>query len=118
VPRRPGYLQLVVGRRDPQARVVEAVAVPAVTDVEAVPVGRREDGSPWTVRLRGPHTLVAGATGSGKGSALHSMIRGLEPAVRDGLVELWVLDPKGGMDLAPGGGLDRPVRPRLGRAHG
>jgi S-DNA-T family DNA segregation ATPase FtsK/SpoIIIE len=33
---------------------------------------------------------------------LWSLIRGLGPAVRDGLVELWVLDPKGGMELAPG----------------
>ena len=105
VPRRPGYVQLVVGRRDPLARVVAAVAVPDVTDVEAVPVGIREDGSPWTVRLRGSHTLVAGATGSGKGSVLQSLIRGLGPAVRDGLVELWVLDPKGGMELAPGAAL-------------
>jgi DNA segregation ATPase FtsK/SpoIIIE, S-DNA-T family len=102
LPRRPGYLQLVVGRRDPLAAVVEALPVPEVTDVGAVPVGRREDGAPWTVRLRGSHTLVAGATGAGKGSVLWSMIRAIGPAVRDGLAELWVLDPKGGMELAPG----------------
>jgi S-DNA-T family DNA segregation ATPase FtsK/SpoIIIE len=70
-----------------------------------VAIGRREDGQPWTVRLRGSHTLVAGATGSGKGSVLWSLIRGLGPAVRDGLAELWVLDPKGGMELAPGAAL-------------
>jgi S-DNA-T family DNA segregation ATPase FtsK/SpoIIIE len=102
VPRRPGYLQLVVGRRDPLAAVVEALPVPEVTDVGAVPVGRREDGAPWTVRLRGSHTLVAGATGAGKGSVLWSLIRSIGPAVRDGLAELWVLDPKGGMELASG----------------
>jgi DNA segregation ATPase FtsK/SpoIIIE, S-DNA-T family len=102
LPRRPGYLQLVVGRRDPLATVVEALPVPEVTDVGAVPVGRREDGTPWTVRLRGSHTLVAGATGAGKGSVLWSLIRAIGPAVRDGLAELWVLDPKGGMELAPG----------------
>jgi DNA segregation ATPase FtsK/SpoIIIE, S-DNA-T family len=102
LPRRPGYLQLVVGRRDPLATVVEALPVPDVTDVGAVPVGRREDGTPWTVRLRGSHTLVAGATGAGKGSVLWSLIRAIGPAVRDGLAELWVLDPKGGMELAPG----------------
>jgi S-DNA-T family DNA segregation ATPase FtsK/SpoIIIE len=102
LPRRPGYLQLIVGRRDPLAAVVAALPVPEVTDAGAVPVGRREDGTPWTVRLRGSHTLVAGATGAGKGSVLYSMIRAIGPAVRDGLAELWVLDPKGGMELAPG----------------
>jgi DNA segregation ATPase FtsK/SpoIIIE, S-DNA-T family len=52
--------------------------------------------------LLGTHVLVAGATGSGKSSVLWSLIRGLSPAIRDGLVALWVLDPKGGMELAPG----------------
>jgi DNA segregation ATPase FtsK/SpoIIIE, S-DNA-T family len=100
--RRPGYVDLIVGRRDPLAAVVPAVPIPEVTDVGAVPVGRREDGTPWTVRLRGSHTLVAGETGAGKGSVLWSLIRAIGPAVRDGLAELWVLDPKGGMELAPG----------------
>jgi hypothetical protein len=52
--------------------------------------------------VRGTHVLVAGATGSGKGSVLWSVVRGLGPWVRAGLVELWVADPKGGMKLAPG----------------
>jgi DNA segregation ATPase FtsK/SpoIIIE, S-DNA-T family len=102
VPRRPGYIDLFVGRLDPLATVVTALAVPEAVDLGAVPVGVREDGRPWTVRLRGSHTLVAGATGAGKGSVLHSLIRSLGPGIRDGLVELWVLDPKGGMELALG----------------
>jgi S-DNA-T family DNA segregation ATPase FtsK/SpoIIIE len=103
--RRPGYLQLVVGRRDPLAQVVSALPVPAAVDLRAVPIGRREDGRPWLVPLRGSHTLVAGATGAGKGSVLWSMIRALGPGIRDGLVKAWVLDPKGGMELAPGAAL-------------
>lgn len=71
-------------------------------DLEAVPVGRREDGKPWTLRVRGSHTLIAGATGAGKGSVLWDLIRGVAPAVADGLVKLWVLDPKGGMELVAG----------------
>jgi S-DNA-T family DNA segregation ATPase FtsK/SpoIIIE len=102
LPRRPGYVQLVVGRRDPLAAVVPALAVPEAVDLEAVPIGRREDGTPWTVRLRGSHTLIAGVTGAGKGSVLWSLIRALGPGVRDELVGLWVLDPKGGMELAAG----------------
>jgi DNA segregation ATPase FtsK/SpoIIIE, S-DNA-T family len=81
---------------------VPALPIPEVTDLDAVPVGRREDGEPWTVRLRGSHTLIAGATGAGKGSVIASLIRSLGPAVRDRLVQLWVLDPKGGMELALG----------------
>lgn len=70
--------------------------------LSAVPVGRCEDGRPWTLPVRGTHVLVAGATGAGKGSVLWSLVRGLGPAVRAGLVELWVCDPKGGMELAFG----------------
>jgi S-DNA-T family DNA segregation ATPase FtsK/SpoIIIE len=43
---------------------------------------------------------------------LWSIIRGLGPAVRDGLVKLWVLDPKGGMELAAG----RPLFDRFAYA--
>ncbi len=39
---------------------------------------------------------------SGKGSVIWSLIRALGPLIRDGLVRLWVLDPKGGMELAAG----------------
>jgi S-DNA-T family DNA segregation ATPase FtsK/SpoIIIE len=108
-------VQLLVGRLDPLARVVPALRVAPVVDLGAVPIGRREDGTDWTVRLRGSHTLVAGATGAGKGSVIWSLIRGLGPGVRDGLVRLWVLDPKGGMELAAGAPLferfayDRPA---------
>ncbi|MGH9005031.1 MAG: FtsK/SpoIIIE domain-containing protein, partial [Acidimicrobiia bacterium] len=101
IPRRPGYLQLVVRRLDPLAQVITLPA-PAAVDLGAIQLGRREDGGDWTVRLRGSHTLIAGATGAGKGSVLWSLIRGLGPAIRDGLVRLWVLDPKGGLELAGG----------------
>jgi DNA segregation ATPase FtsK/SpoIIIE, S-DNA-T family len=102
VRRQPGYVQLLVGRRDPLAAVVPALPVGEAVDLEAVPIGRREDGEAWTVRLRGSHTLIAGSTGAGKGSVIWSLNRALGPAVRDGLVKLWVLDPKGGMELAGG----------------
>jgi len=98
---RPGYLQLTVGRLDPLAHII-TVPAPTAVDLGAIQLGRREDGRPWTVRLRGSHTLIAGATGAGKGSVLWSLIQGLGPAIRDGLVKLWVLDPKGGMELAAG----------------
>jgi S-DNA-T family DNA segregation ATPase FtsK/SpoIIIE len=71
-------------------------------DLEAVPVGVTESGDPWRLRVLGDHTLVAGATGSGKGSVIWSVIAGLGPAISQGLAELWVVDPKGGMELALG----------------
>jgi len=73
-----------------------------VAGLSAVVVGQCEDESPWTLPVRGTHILVAGATGAGKGSVLWSLLRGLGPAVAAGLVELWVCDPKGGMELAFG----------------
>jgi len=73
-----------------------------VAGLSAVPVGRCEDGTAWTLPVRGSHVLIAGATGAGKGSVLWGLLRGLAPAVRAGLVELWVCDPKGGMELAFG----------------
>ncbi|WP_131764616.1 FtsK/SpoIIIE domain-containing protein [Candidatus Protofrankia californiensis] len=75
---------------------------PLVAGLGAVLVGQCEDGAPWMLPIRGTHVLVAGATGAGKGSVLWSIIRGLGPAIRAGLVELWVCDPKGGMELAFG----------------
>ena len=46
-------------------------------------MGRREDGEAWRLAV-GPHTLVAGSSGSGKGSVFWSFAFGLAPAVRDG----------------------------------
>ena len=68
-------------------------------------MARREDGLDYRLRLLGTHLLVVGATGSGKGSVIWSLVHGLAPAVRDGLVQVWALDPKGGMELAGGRGL-------------
>jgi S-DNA-T family DNA segregation ATPase FtsK/SpoIIIE len=100
--RRPGYVQLLVGRQDPLAAVVSPLPVPERTDLKALPLGRREDGGIWTVAVLGFHILIAGTTGAGKGSVLWSIIRALSPAIRDGLVKLWGLDPKGGMELGTG----------------
>ena len=52
--------------------------------------------------MLGQHILVAGATGSGKGSVLWSIISGLAPGVRAGWVRLLVVDPKGGMEFGRG----------------
>ena len=99
---KPRLLVLEFIRADALADLVTALPIPETTDLTAIALGILSDGSPWLLRLLGTHVLVVGATGSGKGSVLWSLIRGLAPAIRDGLVALWVLDPKGGMELAPG----------------
>jgi S-DNA-T family DNA segregation ATPase FtsK/SpoIIIE len=74
-------------------------------DLAALPVALCEDGTTYRLRLLGTHVLVVGATGAGKGSVVWSTLHALGPAIRDDLVSVWCLDPKGGMELAPGRGL-------------
>jgi S-DNA-T family DNA segregation ATPase FtsK/SpoIIIE len=73
---------------------VRPVRRPSAPTYDAVELGRCDDGSPWVLRLHGTHVLVAGVTGAGKGSILWGVTRGLLPAARAGLVEVWALDPK------------------------
>ncbi|MEW9531906.1 FtsK/SpoIIIE domain-containing protein [Microbispora sp. NPDC049125] len=89
-----GRLVLTFPRRDPLAAPLSAVPVPESAEVEPVEVGQCEDGTPYRLKVHGTHVLIAGATGAGKGSWLWSTIRGLLPAMRAGLVQVWALDPK------------------------
>ena len=73
-----------------------------VADLNALPVGLREDGLVYKLGLLGTHVLAVGATGSGKGSVIWSLLNALGPAIRDRTCVVWALDPKGGMELAPG----------------
>jgi S-DNA-T family DNA segregation ATPase FtsK/SpoIIIE len=91
---KPGSLVLELVRRDALAEPMGALPIPYTTDLRALPVGRREDGEPFTIRLRGTHLLIAGATGAGKGSYLWSLVRALLPAIATGLVSPWACDPK------------------------
>lgn len=93
---KPGRIWVEFIRKDALATPIPSLPIPdvAAVDLRAVPVGRQEDGSPWLLRLLGTHVLIAGATGSGKGSILWSAIRGLLPLMQAGLVEVWAIDPK------------------------
>lgn len=73
-------------------------------DLEALPMGIREDGETWYAQLLYKHWLIAGAMGSGKGSVLWSMIAALGPAIKAGLVDVLLADPKGGMEFGRGEG--------------
>ncbi len=102
---RPGRVWLDFTQRDPLTATIPALEPVEPVDLHGLVVGRQEDGQPWRVRLRGGHTLVAGATGSGKGSVVGSLLRAMGPDIRDGRVQVWALDPKGGMELTPAASL-------------
>lgn len=72
---------------------------------ESVRLGRTQSNRDWALQLRGRHTLVAGCSGSGKGSVLWGICCGLAPAVRADVARLWGIDLKRGVELAMGEGL-------------
>lgn len=67
----------------------------------SVVVGTTENGRAYALPLLDTHVLVVGITGAGKGSVLWSLILGLVPAIRAGVVRLWAIDPKR-LELAMG----------------
>ena len=77
-------------------------SIPASVDhLDGVVMGRQSDGQVWQLPI-GPHTLVAGSSGSGKGSLFWSFVFALAPAVHDGRVQLHGVDLKGGMEILLG----------------
>jgi DNA segregation ATPase FtsK/SpoIIIE, S-DNA-T family len=90
----PGMITLELVRADTLADPIGALPYPQAVDLAALPVGLAETGQPWLLRLLGTHVLIAGATGSGKGSVIWSAVRALLPAVLGGWVQVWALDPK------------------------
>jgi DNA segregation ATPase FtsK/SpoIIIE, S-DNA-T family len=90
----PGVVMLELVRADTLADPIGALPVTGEVDLAGLPVGRCEDGSPWRLRLAATHVLIAGATGSGKGSVIWSLIRALLPAIAARWVQVWALDPK------------------------
>ncbi len=99
---RPTVMYVVLVRRDALRKVVQPFPVAEVPDFTALPLALREDMHTWCLHLLATHVLVGGATRRGKGSVLWSLVRALGGGVRSGLVRLWVIDPKGGMEFAMG----------------
>jgi S-DNA-T family DNA segregation ATPase FtsK/SpoIIIE len=68
--------------------------------------GQTEYAQDWHLPLAGSgaHLLCAGATGAGKNSVMWSPLVSAAPAIRDGLVRVSGIDPKG-MELAYGRGI-------------
>ena len=76
-----------------------------VVRLAKVPIGVTENGTEWALPVAGNHVLVGGATGAGKGSVLWSLVAGLAPGIKAGLIAVRCLDPKGGMEFAAGAAL-------------
>lgn len=102
VPQRPHHVELCLLTADPLTGVVEPLPVDDQGLTDGLPLALAEDGAIWRLRLVGSHVLVVGATGAGKGSVIWSLLLHLAPLVRSGLVAVWAVDPKGGMELAAG----------------
>jgi hypothetical protein len=92
---------------DPLATTIPVRPIADTVDwARGVWLGCFEDGlRDYWVPLLGNHLLVAGATGSGKGSFLWSVIRGVAPAVKNGTCRIIGIDPKGGQELGIGQGM-------------
>lgn len=93
---KPGYVALIIERSEPFTETIPAPEMPeesGAVDLGDIYVGETEYGTEWRLGIRS-HLLVAGATGAGKNSIVFSELRGLAPMIRDGLVRLWICDPK------------------------
>ena len=109
----PNVVSIDFQRRNLLAGAVTCTNLAALADVrgEAVNLGRpwagqTEYAQDWYLPLAGPgaHLLCAGATGAGKNSVMWSPLVSIAPAIRDGLVRMSGIDPKG-MELAYGRGI-------------
>jgi len=101
-PRRRERVVLTLMVRDPLVQVVAPLIPPGAPDLAALAVAVGEDGSPVRLRLLGTHVLLVGATGAGKSSVVWALLHAIGPLIGSGVVRVWVVDPKGGMELAAG----------------
>ena len=109
VPKRRHELELWLLIADPLAQIVAPFPPDPDCLTKGLPVALAEDGTVWRLRLLGTHVLVVGATGAGRGSVIWSILAALAEPIGAGLVKVWAVDPKGGMELAAGAAPVRPV---------
>lgn len=88
---------------DPLAAVVEATfpSPNLAPNIATARMGVTENGDPWHLPIQ-VHTLTAGASGSGKASAMWMLLLNLAPAIKTGLVQVHGIDLKGGVEHALG----------------
>jgi DNA segregation ATPase FtsK/SpoIIIE, S-DNA-T family len=100
----PGTLRMEFVMRE-YLSAVDHAPTPTQVAATSVRLGRCENGTPWTLRIAGRHTLTVGCSGSGKGSVFWGIAAGFGPAVRAGLVHLVGIDLKYGIEVSVGSGL-------------
>lgn len=105
LPASPGTALLVADMVPRLVAPVDPGPLGAPVSLDAVPVGMTVDGAVWAIRLRQSHVLVAGASGSGKGSVVWGLLWSLAPMITSGAVQVWAIDGKGGVELGRGAGL-------------
>jgi len=96
---RRGWASLQIISIDILRDARDAITPPAVPNLAALHIGWCDDNQPWQLSLLGRHVLAVGATGAGKSSVVASLLTQLAPAIRDGLVRVIGIDPKGGMEF-------------------
>jgi DNA segregation ATPase FtsK/SpoIIIE, S-DNA-T family len=86
---------------------LEGLAGAIPPDFLAVPIGRKDNGSPLMLDFKeaaaggmGPHGMLVGATGSGKSELLRSLTAALAARHDPALVNLLLIDFKGGAAFA------------------
>ncbi len=95
---RPQVIALVVQRSEPFTEPIippDLLGDSEAVDLSRVYLGETEHGTDWVAPLLGQHWLVGGASGSGKNSVTWMALRACAPLIRDGLVRLHVVNPKG-----------------------
>lgn len=105
-------IKMVLIRSNPFEDVeVEATEIPDDADeidYHALPIGEDELGGEVLLDLLGQHLLVYGQMGAGKAGGLWNVLRAMGPGIREGLVDIFAIDPKQ-VELEPA----RPVFRRL-----
>lgn len=104
---KPGRLWLEFSDGRALRESIPCPAFPERTDLTAVRLGNREDGSPWTIEVQHPehgyrHLFVAGTTGAGKSGLFWQAFREFGQAIQEGWLELRVADPKQGAEFGRG----------------
>lgn len=100
----PGRIALEFSDGRALRETIQPAPIAASTDLSRIHVGRREDGEPWAIELMHPERgyrplFVAGMTGAGKSGVLWGIVRELAPGLRDGTVELRIIDGKEGVEF-------------------
>jgi S-DNA-T family DNA segregation ATPase FtsK/SpoIIIE len=101
VPGRPHEIEAWFLVNDPLQHVVQPHPQEVPVRLDALPIGLAENGQVYRLPLLGNHVLTPGETGTGKSALIWSIIYQLAPAIADGTVQLWGIDPKA-MELAAG----------------